>query len=61
MANRGVASSQLLALPAYASVMPVAIPTLYLWLCDAAALRRGTWVIERGTKLGLSLHGLEIE
>jgi len=59
--RRGVASSHILALPAYASVLPVAIPTVYLWICDASALRRGTWVIEPDTKLGLDLGGLEIE
>ncbi len=56
-----MASSHILALPAYASVLPVMVPTVYLWICDASALRRGTWVIEPGTKLGLDLYGLEIE
>ena len=38
------------------------MPTIYLWAVDTLALRRGTWVIESGTKLGLHLwDGLEIE
>ena len=38
------------------------LPTLYLWVVDTLALRRGTWVIEAGTKLGWEIwDGLEIE
>lgn len=41
---------------------PIILPTLYLWLVDTIALRRGTWIIEPGTKLGIHLwEGLEIE
>ena len=47
--------------PSNCSVV-IAIPTLYLWLVDTFALRRGTWVIETGTKLGCFLwNGLEVE
>lgn len=43
-------------------LLPVAIPTLYLWLVDTLALRRGTWVISSGTKTGIELWpNLEIE
>jgi 15-cis-phytoene synthase/lycopene beta-cyclase len=43
-------------------VLPVLLPTIYLWIVDTLALRRGTWVIENGTKLGIHLWpGLEIE
>ena len=43
-------------------LLPVTLPTAYLWLVDTLALRRGTWVIESGTKLGWQLwEGLEIE
>lgn len=42
-------------------MIAVVIPTVYLWICDSCALRRGTWVIERGTKLGFAAWGLEIE
>lgn len=42
--------------------MPIALPTLYLWLVDTLALKRGTWVISNGTKSGRHLwDGLEIE
>lgn len=38
------------------------IPTVYLWFVDTLALRRGTWVIESGTKLGIDFGiGLDIE
>lgn len=43
-------------------MIPVAIPTLYLWIVDTFALRRGTWVINEGTKIGFQLwDGLEFE
>ncbi|GAA5889313.1 hypothetical protein JCM5296_005864 [Sporobolomyces johnsonii] len=56
-----ITSNHILAMPRYAVVLPILLPTLYLWECDARALQRGTWVIEQGTKLGLSFRGLEIE
>jgi 15-cis-phytoene synthase / lycopene beta-cyclase len=52
----------LLGLPWTNTALPIALPTLYLWIVDTLALRRGTWVIEPGTKLGWQLWpGLEIE
>jgi len=49
-------------LPISNTVIPIAVPTLYLWIVDTLALKRGTWVIESGTKLGWHLwDGLEIE
>ncbi|QRC90822.1 bifunctional lycopene cyclase/phytoene synthase, partial [Parastagonospora nodorum SN15] len=52
----------ILGLPWTNTVLPIAIPTLYLWLVDTLALRRGTWVISPGTKYGVHLwDGLEIE
>lgn len=48
-------------LPYSSTIAPIAIPTVYLWVVDTLALRRGTWAIESGTKLGLHLLGLEIE
>jgi 15-cis-phytoene synthase/lycopene beta-cyclase len=57
-----LSSQFLIALPYSSTVAPIVIPTLYLWLVDTLALRRGTWVIESGTKLGIHLwDGLEIE
>ncbi|KAK4555276.1 hypothetical protein LTR86_007572 [Recurvomyces mirabilis] len=49
-------------LPPTSTIIPIALPTLYLWLVDTLALKRGTWVIESGTKTGITLwEGLEIE
>lgn len=43
-------------------ILCVVLPTLYLWIVDTLALRRGTWVIEGGTKFGIEVwRGLEIE
>ena len=56
-------SSQFLAsLPYSSTLFPIAIPTLYLWIVDTLALKRGTWAISSGTKIGVHLwDGLEIE
>lgn len=45
------------------TLLPIVLPTLYLWIVDSLALQRGTWVISSGTKTGLHLwpFGLEIE
>ncbi|TKX23806.1 bifunctional lycopene cyclase/phytoene synthase [Elsinoe australis] len=52
----------ILSLPLTNTVLPIALPTLYLWVVDTLALRRGTWVIESGTKLGIHVWPhLEIE
>ncbi|KAK4495095.1 hypothetical protein PRZ48_013422 [Zasmidium cellare] len=52
----------ILRLPPACTVLPIALPTVYLWVVDTLALKRGTWVIEAGTKTGLTLWpGLEIE
>lgn len=52
----------LLSLPTSNTIFPIVMPTLYLWIVDTVALRRGTWVIESGTKLGWHIwDGLEIE
>ncbi|KAJ5552442.1 phytoene synthase [Penicillium frequentans] len=52
----------LLALPPASTIVPILLPTAYLWLVDTIALRRGTWVIETGTKLDIQIwSGLEIE
>ncbi|KAF4553201.1 Squalene/phytoene synthase-like protein 2 [Elsinoe fawcettii] len=49
-------------LPLTNTVLPIVLPTLYLWIVDTLALRRGTWVIESGTKLGIHVWPhLEIE
>lgn len=49
-------------LPWTSTLLPITLTTLYLWAVDEGALRRGTWSIESGTKLGVTLVGsLEIE
>ncbi|KAF9735379.1 hypothetical protein PMIN02_001061 [Paraphaeosphaeria minitans] len=52
----------ILGLPLPNTLLPIALPTLYLWIIDTLALKRGTWVISSGTKFGFHLwDGLEIE
>lgn len=52
----------ILGLPLSNTMLPIALPTLYLWIVDTMALKRGTWVIGSGTKLGWHLwEGLEVE
>jgi 15-cis-phytoene synthase/lycopene beta-cyclase len=52
----------LIGLPWTNTLLPIAVPTLYLWIVDTLALQRGTWVIESGTKLGIHVWpALEIE
>ena len=59
---RSLAYQLIMELPLSNTLVPVALPTLYLWIVDTLALKRGTWVIESGTKLGWHLwDGLEIE
>ena len=59
---RTLAYQFILGLPLSSTLAPIAVPTVYLWAVDTLALKRGTWVIESGTKLGWHLwDGLEIE
>ncbi|KAI1339318.1 hypothetical protein F5Y15DRAFT_383946 [Xylariaceae sp. FL0016] len=52
----------LLRLPRSSVLLPIVLPTIYLWVVDELALGRGTWSIESGTKLGWCLWGsLELE
>ncbi|KAF2131972.1 terpenoid synthase [Dothidotthia symphoricarpi CBS 119687] len=52
----------ILGLPLTNTLLPIILPTLYLWVVDTLALRRGTWVISKGTKYSVHLwDGLEIE
>lgn len=52
----------LIGLPYTSTALPILGPTLYLWIVDTIALRRGTWAIESGTKLGIHVwESLEIE
>lgn len=52
----------MLTLPWTSTVVPVVLPTLYLWVVDEMALGNGTWAIEPGTKLGVRVWGsLEVE
>lgn len=59
---RSLAYQLIMELPLSNTLIPIVLPTLYLWIVDTLALRRGTWVIESGTKLGWHVwDGLEIE
>ena len=59
---RTLAYQFIMGLPFSSTLIPIVCPTLYLWIVDTLALKRGTWVIESGTKLGWHLwDGLEIE
>lgn len=52
----------MLALPWTSTLFPILATTGYLWAVDEGALRRGTWSIESGTKLGFTVFGhLEVE
>lgn len=52
----------LLSLPRSKTLLPIAVPTIFLWVVDTLALQRGTWSIESGTKLGIHIWPhLEIE
>lgn len=52
----------LICLPKTHTILPIAVPTIYLWIVDTLALHRGTWSIALGTKLGIHLWPfLEIE
>jgi lycopene beta-cyclase len=42
-------------------VLGTSLPTLYLWLADAFAIRAGVWTISGDHTLGLSLAGLPLE
>jgi lycopene cyclase domain-containing protein len=44
-----------------AVVAGVAVPTVYLWLADAVALRAGVWVLADRYTTGLAVGGLPIE
>ena len=60
--SRTLAYQLILTLPLTNTVLPILLPTLYLWVVDTLALRRGTWVINTGTKYGVHLwDGLEVE
>lgn len=62
MLCRNLAYQFIILLPLSTTFLPIAAPTLYLWVVDTLALRRGTWVIESGTKLEWHIwDGLEIE
>lgn len=51
-----------LSLPLSKTLLPITIPTLFLWIVDTLALQRGTWSIESGTKLGIHIWPhLEVE
>lgn len=59
---RAVSSPYILALPRKNVLIPILLPTSYLWIIDTLALRRGTWEIAKDTTTGLYLWpNLELE
>jgi 15-cis-phytoene synthase/lycopene beta-cyclase len=59
---RTLSSEHIISLPFINTVVPIMVPTIYLWLVDTLALQRGTWVINPNTKTGIFLWpNLEIE
>ncbi|OQO00676.1 hypothetical protein B0A48_13166 [Cryoendolithus antarcticus] len=48
-------------LPWTTTWLPIVVPTLYLWVVDSLALKRGTWVINSGTKTGIHVPGFGLE
>lgn len=60
--DRSLAYQFIVMLPLTNTALPILLPTLYLWIVDTLALRRGTWVISVGTKYAVHVwDGLEIE
>ena len=52
----------ILNLPITTTLLPICLPTFYLWIVDTFALKRGTWVIDAETKSDLYLwNDLELE
>lgn len=59
---RTLAYQVILSLPLTKVLLPIALPTLYLWVVDTLSLHRGTWAISSNTKLSVFLWPhLEIE
>lgn len=57
-----LAHQALTRLPWSKVVLPIAIPTVYLWIVDTLALQKGTWAITSGTKWAFQpWPGMEIE
>ena len=57
-----LAHQALTRLPWSKTVLPILIPTVYLWMVDTFALQKGTWAISSGTKWAFQpWSGMEIE
>ncbi|KAF2757284.1 Lycopene beta-cyclase [Pseudovirgaria hyperparasitica] len=57
-----LAYQMILNLPITNTLIPIGLPTFYLWMVDTFSLKRGTWVISAATKSDLYLwKGLELE
>jgi 15-cis-phytoene synthase / lycopene beta-cyclase len=60
--ERSLSGGHLRALPLHVTCGSIIVPTVYLWFVDAMALRDGTWIIAKGTKIDWQLWGaLDIE
>lgn len=52
----------MLVLPKATTILPIMLPTIYLWVVDEFSLSQGIWTIEDDTKLGSKLFGsLDLE
>ncbi|RAH48311.1 phytoene desaturase [Aspergillus brunneoviolaceus CBS 621.78] len=62
LAQWAIAGHFTLALPRREILLSVMLPTMFLWTVDTLSMRRGTWVIEYGTKLGREVwRNMDIE
>ncbi|PYH44064.1 terpenoid synthase [Aspergillus saccharolyticus JOP 1030-1] len=51
----------IISVPWTATALPIALPTVYLWIADRNAMAAGVWSIEAATQLNCHLLGLEID
>ncbi|KAF8246616.1 Lycopene beta-cyclase [Wilcoxina mikolae CBS 423.85] len=57
-----IAYQHIISLPLKNTLVPIAVPSVYLCAVDTLAMKRGTWVILPGTKLGIQpWRHMEIE
>lgn len=60
--TRLFSSGFILAFPKKELVASVMLPTVFLWTVDTLSLKRGTWVIEKSTKLNIEVwSGMDLE
>ncbi|KAF3918074.1 hypothetical protein ABW21_db0206340 [Orbilia brochopaga] len=58
----GLSHQYILSVPRKNTLIPILLPTLYLWIVDTLALKNGTWIINPEKSLQIKLWGyLDIE